>query len=80
MRAGIPEDDYKFFDWHSAIVEAKAESGTLAEVSWLVCDDCHLAKSTTEETHCPYAADVHNDPTVECQLCKECYHERCMDI
>jgi hypothetical protein len=41
------------------------------------CDDCESDEG--EETTCPYAQEI-NDETVECVLCEDCYHERCMDI
>lgn len=43
------------------------------------CDDCEIDDETVSETTCPYAEEI-NDEIIECQLCPECYHERCMDI
>lgn len=59
---------------------AKRENEESKLADLLVCDDCHNAKPDVKQTFCPYSADVHNDPSVECQLCDDCYHERCMDI
>lgn len=45
----------------------------------LSCDDCEQVKPDVKKTTCPYAEEI-NDSIVECQLCDDCYHERCMDI
>ena len=45
----------------------------------LKCDDCGKKKKDVIETICPYVDELH-DEKVECQLCEDCYHERCMDI
>ena len=45
----------------------------------MICDDCREDKPDVVETLCPFAADVNNED-VDCQLCSDCYHERCQDI
>lgn len=45
----------------------------------LKCDDCDKVDETVHKTTCPYNEEISNE-TIECQLCNECYHERCMDI
>lgn len=43
------------------------------------CDDCGEDKEDVKETTCPYAEEI-NDSIIECCLCDDCYHERCMGI
>lgn len=43
------------------------------------CDDCGKNKEDVKETTCPYTEEI-NDSIIECNLCDDCYHERCMDI
>lgn len=45
----------------------------------MICDDCGKEKEDATEVDCPYSEEVH-DEIVECVLCDDCYHERCMDI
>ena len=45
----------------------------------LCCDDCGKSNDSVEETTCPFSEEIHNE-TIECKLCADCYHERCMDI
>lgn len=46
---------------------------------YLICDDCGKEGSDVEETLCPYAEDI-GGIEVPATLCRDCYHERCMDI
>ena len=46
---------------------------------YLKCDDCGEKKEDVVKTICPYEEEIY-DEKVECQLCDNCYHERCMDI
>ena len=41
------------------------------------CEDC--GSEEANEVTCPYAEEI-NDEIIECWLCEDCYHERCMDI
>ena len=43
------------------------------------CDDCGKDKDDTVDTICPYDEEM-NESVIECKLCDDCYHERCMDI
>jgi len=43
------------------------------------CDDCEKEKEDVKETTCPFAEEI-NYSTINCLLCDDCYHERCMDI
>jgi len=43
------------------------------------CDDCYKDKEDVKKTTCPYAEEI-ADEKVECDLCDDCYYERCMDI
>ena len=45
----------------------------------LKCEDCGKVSEEVEKGVCPYAEEVY-DEKEECQLCPDCYHERCMDI
>ena len=45
----------------------------------MICDDCGKEKEDVVQTTCPYAEDIHEE-TVDCTLCSDCYHERCMEI
>lgn len=45
----------------------------------MICDDCGEDKEDVKETACPYAEEI-DDNIIECNLCDDCYHERCMDI
>ena len=45
----------------------------------LCCDDCGKANEDVRSTNCPYAEEIY-DSIVPCNLCSDCYHERCMDI
>lgn len=45
----------------------------------LKCDDCNKVSAEVEKGNCPYAEEISGEE-VECQLCPDCYHERCMDI
>jgi hypothetical protein len=45
----------------------------------LTCDDCGKTCDDVVETLCPYAEEI-NGTEVECKLCPDCYHERCMEI
>lgn len=51
----------------------------MVEEKLLTCDDCGIKCEEVTEGLCPYAEDIHGED-VECSLCPECYHERCMDI
>ena len=46
-------------------------------VSGLVCEDCGC--DNANETICPYEEEI-NMKSVDCNLCEDCYHERCMEI
>jgi len=61
-----------------ADVEQPSPEG-LSSSALLECDDCRQTKPDVKKTTCPYAEDI-NDSIIECQLCGDCYHERCMDI
>ena len=43
----------------------------------MTCEDC--GSDEGYETTCPYTEDIEGE-IVECVLCGECYHDRCMDI
>lgn len=43
------------------------------------CEDCKLVKDDVEETTCPFADEIY-DTKIPATLCRDCYHERCMDI
>lgn len=43
----------------------------------LKCDEC--GEFNAAITICPFTREV-DDRIVECVLCDDCYHERCMDI
>jgi hypothetical protein len=45
----------------------------------LECQDCGLTDETVTRRNCPYAEEI-NSSIVICDLCPDCYHERCMDI
>ncbi len=45
----------------------------------MICDDCGKDKEDVTKVNCPYAEEIHNE-IIECALCDECYHERCMEI
>lgn len=45
----------------------------------MICDDCDKDKDDVVNTTCPYSEEI-NDEIIECTLCDDCYHERCMDI
>ena len=45
----------------------------------MICDDCGEDREDVSEAICPYAEEI-NDSIVECNLCSDCYHERCQDI
>jgi len=42
-------------------------------------DDCPN-HATAEKHSCPYAEDIHDDPTPVCQCCSDCEYECVMDI
>lgn len=46
---------------------------------YLQCDDCEQFKEDVRETTCPFAEEI-NGEIVHCQLCDDCYSERCMEI
>ena len=43
------------------------------------CDDCGRTDKPVTVDNCPYADEI-NGELIECQLCEDCFHERCMDI
>jgi hypothetical protein len=43
------------------------------------CEDCLTVSEDVITTNCPFAEEI-NDALERCQLCSECYRERCMDI
>ena len=45
----------------------------------MTCDDCDEDKEDVKKVNCPYAKEI-NDSIIECDLCDDCYHDRCMDI
>jgi hypothetical protein len=45
----------------------------------LTCDDCGKKGPDVQRTMCPYASEINNEE-IECDLCEDCYYERCMDI
>lgn len=49
--------------------------------SWLslVCQDCGKQDGTVGIALCPYMFEIHYE-RVEIVVCKECFHERCMEI
>lgn len=46
---------------------------------FLTCQDCGKQDETVSETTCPFAEEIH-EIIVDITVCKDCYHERCMDI
>lgn len=45
----------------------------------LQCQDCGKKDETVTRVNCPYAEEI-NSSIIVCDLCSDCYHERCMDI
>lgn len=43
------------------------------------CDDCRESENQVSEVVCPYEEEI-NGKIVECNLCNNCYEERCMEI
>ena len=46
---------------------------------YLKCEDCGKENDDVEETYCPFAEEIYNE-NIRVTICKDCYHERCMDI
>ena len=49
------------------------------DMDHLVCDDCKNQNETVMDTICPYKQELHGEED-PCNLCPECYTERCRDI
>ena len=43
------------------------------------CDECGKEKDDVKECFDPYSDEI-NDEKIKCNLCDECYHDRCMEI
>jgi hypothetical protein len=43
------------------------------------CDDCGVCSEDVEYTIDPYIDEIY-DEEEWCNLCPDCYHERCQDI
>lgn len=62
-----------------AINNSKIYFDTPPVETMLECDDCGINSPDVSMTFCPYSEEIHSEE-VECNLCEECYRERCYDI
>lgn len=44
----------------------------------LKCDDCGT-EDNVSATHCPFLQEIY-EIEEPCQVCEECYHQRCLEI